>query len=122
MRTFIAIPVWRSNGKLYENGTYWEPYTAANYCNLSDWHLLCEPDLSLAGYYAQATIKLAPMDFKPHVNLSTLFMTLKQYSFALSEVKTALKKAEGNQSEEFMKIMCSQITRIEELMRAPAPK
>lgn len=118
VRSYVFIPAFSCNGTLYENGTYWEPLEAANYCNLSDWHLLVEPDLSLAGYYAQTAIKFDSSDFKPHVNMSTLFMILKQYPCALKEIKTAILKADGNQQEEFMKIMLGQVTRIEELMGA----
>lgn len=116
VRTFILIPAFRCNASLYENGTYWEPTEPSNFCNLSDWHLLVEPDLSLAGYYAQTTTKLDPTDFKPHVNMSSLFMCLKQHSFALSEAKVALQKAEGKVSEQFTNIIAAQILRITELM------
>lgn len=116
VRTFMFIPVFRCNGTLYENGTLFEPTEAANFCNLSDWHLLIEQDLSLAGYYAQTTIRIDPHDFKPHVNMSSLFMVLKNYPFALEEAKHALRKAEGNVSEQFINIICNQIHRIKEMM------
>lgn len=113
MRTFIFIPVFRCNGTLYENGTMYEPTEASNFCNLSDWHLLVEPDLSLAGYYAQKSIAIDPDDFKPHVNMSSLFMCLKNYTFALAEAETALKKAKGKTSDAFIDIICNQILRIQ---------
>lgn len=116
MRTFIFVPAFRCNGTLYENGTQWEPTEPANFCNLSDWHLLVEPDLSLAGYYAQTTMKVDPDDFKPHVNMSSLFMFLQQYSFALTEAETALVKAKGITSPAFIDIIQGQIVKIKELM------
>lgn len=116
VRTFIFIPAFRCNGTLYENGTVFEPTEPANFCNLSDWHLLVEPDLSLAGYYAQTTVKIDPLDFKPHINMSSLFMCLKNYPFALIEAQTGLKKSQGNVGPEFTAIMCGQILRIKELM------
>lgn len=118
VRTFMFIPAFRCNGTLYENGTVFESMEASNYCNLSDWHLLVEPDLSLAGYYAQRTIQIDPIDFKPHVNMSSLFMMLKQYPFALQEAQVALKKADGRVSEQFINIICNQIHRIKEMMNA----
>lgn len=116
VRTFMFIPAFQCNGTLYENGTVYEPTEAANFCNLSDWHLLIEPDLSLAGYYAQMTSRIDPIDFKPHVNMSSLFMCLKNYPFALAEAQIALKKAEGRVSDQFINIICSQIFRIKEMM------
>lgn len=116
MRTFMFIPSFRCNGTLYETGTMYEPAEPANFCNLSDWHLLVEPDLSLAGYYAQKSIEIDPTDFKPHVNMSSLFMCLKNHPFALAEAKTALAKAEGKTSEAFISIICAQIHRIQEMM------
>lgn len=122
IRTFMFIPVFRCNGTLFENGTSAEPTEPSNFCNLSDWHLLIEPDLSLAGYYAQKTSQIDPEDFKPHVNMSSLFMVLKQYSFALQEAQTALKKAEGRVSEQFINIICNQILRIKGMMEDAAQK
>lgn len=116
VRTFMFIPAFRCNGTLYENGTVWEPTEPSNFCNLSDWHLLVEPDLSLAGYYAQKTSQIDPLDFKPHVNMSSLFMCLKNYPFALAESKVALKKSEGRVSQQFTDIICNQILRIEGMM------
>lgn len=113
MRTHMFIPVFRSNGTLYENGTALEPTEPSNFCNLSDWHLLVEPDLSLAGYYAQKTIEIDPEDFKPHINLSSLFMTLQNYPFALAEARKGLAKAEGRTSDQFLNIIVNQIQRIQ---------
>lgn len=118
MRTFMFIPAFRSNGKLYENGTLYEPYEASNYCNLSDWHLLVEQDLSLAGYYAQQTMLVDPEDFKPHVNMSSLFMMLKNYPLALAEAKTALRKADGKVIDGFIEIIGRQIIKIEGILNA----
>lgn len=116
VRTFMFIPSFRCNGTLYETGTAFEPTEPSNFCNLSDWHLLVEPDLSLAGYYAQKTIQIDPSDFKPHVNMSSLFMCLRNYPFALVEAKTALRKAEGKTSEQFINIICNQIYKIQGMM------
>lgn len=115
-RVFMFIPAFRSNGALYRNGTQAEPSEPSNYCNLSDWYLLVEPDLSLAGYYAQRTMAVDPDDFKPHVNMSSLFMFLKQYPFAISEAKIALVKAEGKTSPMFLDIINNQISRIQGMM------
>lgn len=118
IRTFMFIPAFRCNATLYENGTTFEPDEPSNFCNLSDWHLLVEPDLSLAGYYAQRTMALDPEDFKPHINMSSLFMCLKQHSFALAEAQTGLRKAEGKVSEQFINIICNQILRVKGLIDA----
>ncbi len=113
MRTFMFIPAFSCNRELYKNGTVWEPMEASNFCNLSDWYLIVEPDLSLAGYYAQETMKKNPVDYKPHVNMSTLFIYLKQYPFALQEINTAIKKAEGKERELFLDIMRSQRAKVQ---------
>lgn len=118
IRTFMFIPVFRCNGTLYENGVMNEPTEPSNFCNLSDWHLLVEPDLSLAGYYAQKTIQVDPQDFKPHVNMSSLFMFLGQYPCAIQEAKTALVKADGKISPMFMDIINNQINRIQGMIDA----
>lgn len=118
VRAFIFIPAFSCNRELYKNGIKAEPMEPSNYCNLSDWYLLIEPDLSLAGYYAQQTMAVDPDDFKPHVNLSSLFMFLKQYAMAVQEAKTALVKAEGRTSPMFIDIINNQINRINGLMDA----
>lgn len=122
VRTAMFIPTFRCNGTLYETGVEFEPLEHSNYCNLSDWHLLVEPDLSLAGYYAQKASQLDPTDFKPHVNLSSLFMCLKNYPLALVEAKKALAKAEGNQPELFLNIVANQIERIQRNIDAQEQK
>jgi len=112
VRTFMFIPVFRNNRELYKNGTVYEPKEAGNWCNLSDWYLIVEPDLSLAGYYAQETMKIDPIDYKPHVNMSTLFIYLKQYPMALNEINQAIAKATGKERELFLNIMHSQREKI----------
>lgn len=122
VRTFMFIPTFRCNASLYENGTCFEPTEPSNFCNLSDWYLLIEPDLSLAGYYAQTTSKIDPEDFKPHVNMSSLFMFLQQYPFALTEAQIALRKAEGKTSPVFLDIIKNQINRIQGQINAGTQK
>lgn len=122
LKTYLFIPAFANNCALYENGTAAEPLSPANFCNLSDWYLLAEPDLSLAGCYAQRAIKLDPTDFKPHVNMSSLFKFLGQWNHALTESKTALIKAEGNTSPLFIGMIQDQIKKIEEKIDEAASK
>lgn len=113
VRTFMFIPVFKNNRELYRNGNVQDPAEAGNWCNLSDWYLIVEPDLSLAGYYAQEAGKKNPMDYKPHVNMSTLFIYLKQYPLALKEIELAIVKAEGKERVLFMNIMHNQRAKIQ---------
>lgn len=113
VRTFMFIPAFRNNRELYKNGTVADPREAANWCNLSDWYLTVEPDLSLAGYYAQEATKRNVIDYKPHVNMSSLFIFLKQYPLALNEINTAIRKAEGKERDIFMQIMLNQRNKIQ---------
>lgn len=113
MRCFMFIPVFRNNRELYKNGTVYDSSESSNWCNLSDWYLIVEPDLSLAGYYAQEATKRNPVDYKPHVNMSTLFIFLKQYPLALQEIEKAIRKADGKERELFMNIMFAQRTKIQ---------
>lgn len=122
VRTFMFIPAFRCNRELYKNGVVAEPKESSNYCNLSDWYLVVEPDLSLAGYYAQETTKVNAVDYKPHVNMSTLFIFLKQYPLALSEINTAIQKAEGKEREAFMNIMVNQRIKIQGWIDASQPQ
>jgi len=116
MRTFMFIPVFSSNRELYKNGTVMDPDDSSSFCNLSDWYLVTEPDLSLAGHYAQEALKRDPEDFKPHLNMSSLFIHLKQFPFALKEAEEALRKAEGKCQPWIIDVMTNQAKRIREAM------
>jgi hypothetical protein len=95
MRTHIFIPAWENNKKLYENGIAQDDQEPSNFCNMGDWYLMIERDLTLAGYYIQRNMQLDPDDYKPYINFASLWRILKDYPKALHFVKIAKEKATG---------------------------
>ena len=108
IRSTMFIPTWESNRHILENGVLMEPKEGSNYNNLSDWYLMIERDLTLAGYYAQKTMLVDPIDYKPHVNFATVFRLMGQYELALKQSTIAKEKAEGACSPHIMGIINEQ--------------
>lgn len=94
MRTHMYIPVFENNKQLYLNGTRQDD-EPNNYTNLTDWYLMIERDLTLAGYFAQRNMQLDPTDYKPYVNMASLWRMLKNYPLAMECLQKAKANAEG---------------------------
>lgn len=105
MRCINFIPVWESNKTLYKNGELLEPTEGSNLCNLSDWYLMTEKDLTLAGHYCQRVMQVDPLDYKPHINIASVFRSMGQYELANKHVKIAKELAAGACSEHIMGVI-----------------
>jgi tetratricopeptide (TPR) repeat protein len=104
-RTYFFIPVFRTNGDLYENGIKQEPAEACNHVNLSDWYLICQQQLQLASYHIDRSIILDPSDFKANLNKSTMFIFLRNWPAAIVECDKAIEKAKKKVATRFVEII-----------------
>ena len=92
LRTHMFIPVFENNRELYLNGIRQED-EPSNFCNLADWYMMVDRDLTLAGYYIQRNMQLDPTDYKPYMNFAALWRILKNYPLALENIKKAKELA-----------------------------
>jgi hypothetical protein len=98
MRSHMFIPVFKNNKEIYLNGTRQDD-EPSNYCNLSDWYLVVERELTMAGYYIQRNIAIDPKDYKPYVNFCSLWLMLGNYKLALDNARHAKEMATGYASQ-----------------------
>lgn len=117
IRTHFFIPVFETNQTLYENGIRMSPKEGINYCNLTDWHFTVVPDPALWGWYAQKNMQVDPLDYKPHINMASLWRTLGNFPAALEQGKLAKQKAEGRCYPHTMKIIDEQLSRTEQMLQ-----
>lgn len=109
MRTHMFIPVFENNRELYLNGIKEDPKEGSNYCNISDWYLMVDRDLTLAGNYMQRNMQVDPTDYKPHVNFASLWRILKNYPNAKYHIEKAKELADGCVGEHIMGIIDNQL-------------
>jgi hypothetical protein len=98
-----------------------EPDEPCNYCNLSDWYMMTERDLTLAGYYIQQNIMKDPNDYKPYMNFAGLWRMLKNYPQAKANITKCKERATGYASPYIHQVIDQQIKWIDmELEGKPA--
>ena len=117
MRAHMFIPVFENNRELYLNGTRLDPKEPSNWCNLSDWYLMIDRELTLAGHYIQRNIQVCPKDYKPYVNFASLWRMLKNHPAAYDNIKKAKEAATGCASVYVHSIIDRQTLWIEREMR-----